>query len=468
MTQRSRTYLKGISETGDSANQTLFEDLIDSAQNVTDDGISNEAPSLNVRADKKRFPTTKVTQSGVLTFTSVSAGAINGNGEVKVITCDGSDINLSGDFTNYSTIETTAGQTTVLVFVWNSSLNEYMVEVMPPTATVDSTAPTVTSATFGDNNDYIDVLFSEGVYGSNDGATAAALADFTLTFAANGGTATAWTASSAKQNDSTTEGSASALAGGETTIRIFGAKTGDADGNETVTVEPTDGASLYDAAGNSMLATQTAVATMTIIVMQDDFAGTEIDTGKFTVTNPDSTDLLISQNGDLRFTILDNVGSVAALTNTIDTSGKYEITDGAVQIDLNGVFAGVSINCTFLIGLYVDADNHALIIRQSGTNNARCLIYQAGSSVYDTGDSGVDVSQTFKITSNSDNEIQFWYLSAPDTWTQIGATQTYNLGTNKYLLISASVSDGLDAVSDYWSFDNLYITNANYSTSTPI
>ena len=131
MTARSRTYLKGISETGDTADQTLFTDLIDSAVNVSDDAISNEAASLNVRADKKRFPTTKVTQSGALTFTSVSSGAINGYGEVKVVTCDGSNIILSGDFTNYSTIETTAGQTIVITFVWNSSLSEYMVSVDP-------------------------------------------------------------------------------------------------------------------------------------------------------------------------------------------------------------------------------------------------------------------------------------------------------------------------------------------------
>jgi len=164
MTARSRTYLKGISETGDIADQELFEDLIDSAANVTDDAISNEAVSLNVRADKKRFPTTKVTQSGALTFTSVSSGAINGYGEVKVVTCDGSDITLTGDFTNYSTINTTAGQTIVITFVWNSSLAEYMVSVDPSGAVTDTTPPTATSATVENADpDALVVVFSEAV-----------------------------------------------------------------------------------------------------------------------------------------------------------------------------------------------------------------------------------------------------------------------------------------------------------------
>ena len=104
----------------------------------SDIAVSNEPPSLNVRADKIRLPTSKVTQSGEITLTSVSSGAINAFGEVKVVTCDGSNINLSGDFTNYTTIETTAGQTIAIEFVWNSSLAEYMVTVSPPATRASS------------------------------------------------------------------------------------------------------------------------------------------------------------------------------------------------------------------------------------------------------------------------------------------------------------------------------------------
>ena len=49
MTARSKTYLKGISETGDSADQTLFEDLIDSDFNLTD----NDTDDITESATKE-------------------------------------------------------------------------------------------------------------------------------------------------------------------------------------------------------------------------------------------------------------------------------------------------------------------------------------------------------------------------------------------------------------------------------
>lgn len=112
--------------------------------------------------------------------------------------------------------------------------------------------PTIVSVAFATDNTYADITFSKGIYGANDGSTPAALADINDTFTQGGGTATAWTPSSAKQNDNTSEGSASALAGGETVIRIFGSATGTPDGNESVEFAPTDGASLYDADGGAM------------------------------------------------------------------------------------------------------------------------------------------------------------------------------------------------------------------------
>jgi glycerate-2-kinase len=78
-----------------------------------------------------------------------------------------------------------------------------------------------------------------------------------LIFLANAGTATNAVISSVKKNDNTVETSASALAGGETTIRVFLTVTGNPSGVETIEIKPVDGNSIYDVAGNAVAVTET-------------------------------------------------------------------------------------------------------------------------------------------------------------------------------------------------------------------
>ncbi len=124
----------------------------------------------------------------------------------------------------------------------------------------DTTAPTITSGTLAATNAYIDITFSEGIYGAADGTTALTAAKLALTFTQIGGAATNVTISSVKQNNNAAEGLASALAGGETTVRVFLTITGTPNGVETIKIKPAGGASVYDKAGNAVLATQTTGA----------------------------------------------------------------------------------------------------------------------------------------------------------------------------------------------------------------
>ncbi len=121
----------------------------------------------------------------------------------------------------------------------------------------DTTPATISSVTLSSDNSYIDVVFSEGIYGANDGTTALTADKLSITFTQNGGTATNVVISSVKKNDNTVETSASALTGGETTVRVFIDITGTPDGNETIEITPADGASIYDEAGNATLVGQT-------------------------------------------------------------------------------------------------------------------------------------------------------------------------------------------------------------------
>ena len=125
---------------------------------------------------------------------------------------------------------------------------------------VDGVVPTIYSAAVASNNSYIDVNMSEAVYNASAGSGALEATDFTLTFAQNSGSATGASISSVKQNDSATESSATALAGGETTIRVFLTTTGTPSGVETIAITPVNATSIYDVAGNAMATSQTTGA----------------------------------------------------------------------------------------------------------------------------------------------------------------------------------------------------------------
>jgi hypothetical protein len=100
--------------------------------------ISNEALTTVVKADAKRFPTSVRNQSGTLTYTSDLTDAVNSNGMIDVVNCDGSDIVFSGAFANYSNVASTAGQTIVITFVYISSLSQFVINVDPPIVTPGS------------------------------------------------------------------------------------------------------------------------------------------------------------------------------------------------------------------------------------------------------------------------------------------------------------------------------------------
>lgn len=396
----------------------------------------------------------RYTMSGNLVISFATSGHLENNAVLLPITSDGStltftananyDIYFDDSLTNGGAL---ASGEYLFAFMFIDGAIEIGYKTSTKiTSTSDVTPPTVTSVTVENADpDALVVVFSEVV----------TITDTTGLSLDGSWSGVSITGVSGSGTNTLTFALDTPVANGESGNFVYGVTN-----------------NIIDGASNALVAGSTAVtnnvASASIIVMQDDFAGVTIDTAKWGVTNPDSANLLISQNNNLRFNILDNSVTIPASNNYINTSGLHEITTGALQIDIQEFFAGTP-ETTPLIGFYVDANNRAAIIKQSGTTNARCLIYQAGLVVYDTGDSGISIlSNTFKITVNASNEWQFWYLPAPDTWTQIGTTQTYNLGVSKYALIGASIAAGLDAINDYWSFDNFYLSNDNYPTSVPI
>jgi len=188
---------------------------------------------------------------------------------------------------------------------------------------IDGIAPTVGTVTLAGDNTYIDLTFSKGVYGAADGTTALATADLAAVFTQNGGDATNVTISSVKKTDGT------ALAGGETTIRVFINITGTPSGVETVAIKPANGASVYDAVGNAMAAEQISA----LVTLGDRISPTAGNGGIVTITSSDYRKIGLSWTA-----ATDNVTAQADLLYKV----VYSITDNIATVDTaeaNGVIA---------------------------------------------------------------------------------------------------------------------------------
>ena len=120
----------------------------------------------------------------------------------------------------------------------------------------DQTEPVVSAITFSDDNSYVDIEFSVGVFSNANGSGALELSDFELVFNQNNGAAISASLSSIRRTDGSSASSASALAGGESSVRIFLSFNGVPSGVESITLSPINGSSIYDLAGNGAQVTQ--------------------------------------------------------------------------------------------------------------------------------------------------------------------------------------------------------------------
>ncbi|MFC1744339.1 hypothetical protein ACFL35_10120 [Candidatus Riflebacteria bacterium] len=155
------------------------------------------------------------------------------------------------------------GVATITITAKNSEGTANSAATGSTTYTIDNTAPTITTGTLALNNAYMDLGFSEGVYGTSSPAAALATADLSLVFSQNGDDITAVAIRSLKKNDNASETSASALAGGESTIRAFLTLTPPASactGLASVTIKAASSNAIYDLTGNSSVATTTTGA----------------------------------------------------------------------------------------------------------------------------------------------------------------------------------------------------------------
>nr|WP_321409342.1 hypothetical protein [uncultured Carboxylicivirga sp.] len=205
--------------------------------------------------DKKEKYFNRFTQSGALNLTLSGISYGDGATIKGPILSDGSPINKTDDFIDYSGLflgNTYTPNNGDLIDLYALVLaNESKVRLQVINLGGGSiTLLLITGFSSSGLNTYVDITFSEGVYGANDGITPVALADLSI-FAFNPDGATAISISNI------TNTSGGALVGGETIIRCILSITGTPSGTESFEIRPTDADLIFNVDGNAMLATQT-------------------------------------------------------------------------------------------------------------------------------------------------------------------------------------------------------------------
>lgn len=216
--------------------------------------IDNTAPALTTVSIASNNVNTSLAKPGDTVTVSITA---NEDLQTPTVTIAGATASVTGSGSSYNAsyaltaAETEGNVAFQISFRDIAGNNGTVVSAVTDSSSVlfDKTAPVIESYTLDTNNSFIDVTFSEPVYGGS-GTAAIDKDDFNLTFAANAGTASDAIIASA------TKTSGAALTGAESTIRLNLTITGIADGSESISISPVAGA-IFDEPGNNALSSTT-------------------------------------------------------------------------------------------------------------------------------------------------------------------------------------------------------------------
>jgi len=191
-------------------------------------------------------------------------------------------------------------------------------------------------------------------------------------------------------------------------------------------------------------------------VMRDLFEGTTIDLAKWTITNPQPTALIFSQNNVLK---LFNVGiaTTSFLANNIKSIASFA-TSGAMKFSVNAS----KVEGATIFGLYVDNNNRISFTVDSSTHAFVSYLVQAGVVRQQVILEAKLLCDTFKIVISAANLVTIWKWRG--AWVQIGTDQTYSLGANKKFIASLTCTP---STMSYLEIDDVFISNTDFNTLNP-
>ena len=211
--------------------------------------------------------------------------------------------------------------------------------------------PKVVSAVMAEDNSYIDLQFNAGVYGSPDGTGPLKTGNFKVVFdGKSAGGATGVSISSVRKNDNPLESKASALTGGENTVRVFLTFSGVIKGVETVQLTQDSAKPIYDMYKVPIQnANLTPVFTLKLQKTGNDIMVDNISSGvgtKYEVVAIDSTDGKSAP-------VYDYVPS----NNCYSISWEHELKTAGATKNADGFYE--SNNTMLIAGFYSKEKNHA-------------------------------------------------------------------------------------------------------------
>jgi hypothetical protein len=241
----------------------------------------------------------------------------------------------------------------------------------------DKVLPVISSSLVDGSNNFIDITMSESVYANTNANAPILISDLAITFNQNNGNASSVSINSLKKNDNTAQGSASALTGGESVIRVFLNINSTPSGVETISISPIDGSSIFDKVGNVMLASNT----------------TGLKNLKDQLLPSISSVFLSADNSTISITMSEGV------FNTNGGSGNLEVSDFVFSI--SGGTA--SLSSTTPSSIAINGNIFTLGIALSGSVNGKeeLVINPSSNSIY-------DASGNEAISSQSNNVVDLY------------------------------------------------------------
>jgi hypothetical protein len=390
------------------------------------------------------------TNDNPLTITFTSSESTTNFAVADVTVSGGSLTSFSGSGTIYTATFTPSsdGATTIDVagstFTDASSNNNSAASQF--NWTYDGTSPTITGNSLAADNSTISVTFSEAVYNTSSGSLETT--DFTL--------------SSIGGNASLSSSTPSSISVSGNTYTLGISLSGTANGSETLTVNPYDGSSIYDAVGNAASGSQSnnsvslnAVVSNYVLDLNGSNEAAFVDSDTYDDSNYETTDWSIqawvdpnslpSSGNDEWFVNknrvyrigLNNSGGTTKIVGAMRSGGSYETLYGTTLSNANG-------------GWY-----HVVLTFDDGTNDLK--LYVNGSLVASNLNyygSTVNQNSDFSIGRRHDtnsgyfhgkiDEVAFWNTNLSAN----AISALYNSGNT----LSASANSG-----NYTSSGNLVL-----------
>lgn len=210
-----------------------------------------------------------------------------------------------------------------------------------------------------------------------------------------------------------------------------------------------------------------------VIIIEDDFTGTTIDTVKHTVVQP-GAGMNISQNDELIFNSTGSGSTISYLNSHV----KQNVTSSApllvfkIDVEMSNQANGNSFGWGFWTGL---ANTDRISITKGVANDEITITVRIGSTnLYNVAniDFNLGINSSFKIVIDGDTaNFYFWDTSGTPAWSLLG-TFTLDPGdTGLFQTISWQPFEGYGVISNgnnnTCKFDNLVVSREDFATKNP-